>query len=84
MNTDKTLWQRINIPIKIGVTFAILAIILYVLGLIRNHGVGITFWSVVVGSFISALVWGVGSFIIALWGWFIWGILFGKTDSGAE
>lgn len=60
-----TIWNRLNGPLKIGVGFALAAIILTVVGIFRDPGTPITAWSLIVGSLISGLVWGLISWAIA-------------------
>ena len=62
---SKNLWQRLDGPLKIGVVFAALGIILTIIGVFRDPSVPITVWSLGMGSLISGLVWGVVSWGIA-------------------
>ncbi|MDX1523651.1 MAG: hypothetical protein R3264_18630 [Anaerolineae bacterium] len=61
----KNLWQRLDGPAKIGLSFAALGIILTIIGIFRDPTVPITPWSLGMGSLISGLVWGVVSWGIA-------------------
>jgi hypothetical protein len=61
----KNLWQRLDGPLKIGLVFAALGIILTIIGIFRDPTVPLTFWSLGMGSLISGLVWGVVSWGIA-------------------
>ncbi len=65
MNLFRRAWQTLNGPLKIGVSFAIIAITLTIIGIFRDPGTPITAWSLIVGSLISGLVWGVVSWAIA-------------------
>ena len=58
-------WSRLNGPLKIGLCFALAAIILTIIGIFRDPGTPVTAWSLTVGSLISGLVWGLVSWAIA-------------------
>lgn len=57
--------RRLSGPLKIGVSFALGAIILTIIGVFRDPGTPITAWSLIVGSLISGLTWGLVSWAIA-------------------
>jgi hypothetical protein len=57
--------RRLGGPLKIGVSFALGAIILTIIGVFRDPGTPITAWSLIVGSLISGLTWGLVSWAIA-------------------
>lgn len=59
-------WRGLSGPLKIGFSFAAIAIVLTVVGIFRDPGTPITAWSLIVGSLISGLTWGVVSWAIAL------------------
>lgn len=59
------LWQRLDGPLKIGLTFAILGIVLTIIGIFRDPTTPVTAWSLGVGSLISGGVWGLVSWAIA-------------------
>lgn len=61
----KTLWQRLDGPMKIGLSFALLGIILTVIGIFRDPTTPVTAWSLGVGSLISGATWGLVSWAIA-------------------
>ncbi len=61
----KNLWQKLDGPLKIGLVFALLGIALTVIGIFRDPTTPITAWSLVVGSLISGLTWGLVSWAIA-------------------
>ena len=61
----KDRWQHLSGPLKIGFSFALLAILLTVIGIFRDPGTPITAWSLIVGSVISGAVWGLVSWAIA-------------------
>jgi len=61
----KSRWTRLSGPLKIGLSFALLAIILTIIGIFRDPGTPITAWSLIVGSLISGGVWGLVSWGIA-------------------
>jgi F0F1-type ATP synthase assembly protein I len=65
MTNDKNWWQRLNGPLKIGLGFALAAIILTVIGIFRDPGTPVTAWSLIVGSLIGGVTWGVVSWAIA-------------------
>ena len=61
----KNLWQRLNGPLKIGLFFALLGIVLTIVGIFRDPTTPVTAWSLGVGSLISGLTWGLVSWAIA-------------------
>ena len=65
MVAPKNLWQRLDGPLKIGVTFAVLGIILTLIGIFRDPTTPVTAWSRFMGTLISGTVWGVVSWAIA-------------------
>jgi hypothetical protein len=56
---------RLSGPLKIGLGFATLAIVLTIVGILRDPGTPVTAWSIIVGSLISGLTWGVVSWAVA-------------------
>jgi hypothetical protein len=65
MTLAKTLWQKLDGPLKIGLSCAVLGIILTIVGILRDPTTPITVWSIGMGSLISGLVWGLVSWAIA-------------------
>ncbi|MBC7263543.1 MAG: hypothetical protein H5T64_04195 [Chloroflexi bacterium] len=66
MSTEKakpTLWQRISGPVKVGLFFALVAIILSLIGLIRDSNLSLQNFVLVV--LISGGSWGLVSWAIA-------------------
>jgi hypothetical protein len=61
----RNLWQRLNGPTKIGLGFAIVGIVLTVIGVFRDPTTPVNAWSLGVGSLISGLTWGIVSWAIA-------------------
>jgi hypothetical protein len=61
----KSLWRRMNGPLKIGVIFAVIGIVLTVIGIFRDPTVPVTAWSIGMGALISGGTWGVVSWAIA-------------------
>ena len=61
----KNLWQRLDGPLKVGISFALLGIILTIIGIFRDPTTPITAWSLGMGSLISGVVWGAVSWGIA-------------------
>lgn len=59
------LWQRLDGPLKVGLSFALLGIILTIIGIFRDPTTPITAWSLGIGSLISGLTWGLVSWAIA-------------------
>jgi hypothetical protein len=57
--------NSLNGPLKIGLGFALAGIILTVVGIFRDPGTPVTAWSLIVGSLISGLTWGLISWAIA-------------------
>jgi hypothetical protein len=62
---SKNLWQRLDGPLKVGVIFAALGIILTIIGIFRDPTTPVTAWSLGVGSLISGVTWGLVSWAIA-------------------
>lgn len=60
-----SLWQRLDGPLKIGLGFALFGILLTVVGILRDPSTPITAWSLIVGSLISGVTWGLVSWAIA-------------------
>jgi hypothetical protein len=56
---------RLSGPLKIGAGFALGAIMLTIIGVFRDPGTPVTAWSLIVGSLISGLTWGLVSWAIA-------------------
>ncbi len=65
MSAAKNLWQRLDGPLKVGLSCAVLGIILTVIGIFKDPTTPVTLWSITVGSLIAALVWGIVSWAIA-------------------
>ena len=65
MAAVKNLWHRLDGPLKIGVSFALLGITLTIIGIVRDPTTPITAWSIFMGSLIAGGVWGVVSWAIA-------------------
>lgn len=65
MNLFRHGWQTLNGPLKIGLSFAGIAIVLTIVGIFRDPSTPITVWSLTVGSLISGFVWGIVSWAIA-------------------
>lgn len=61
----KNWWQRLDGPLKVGLIFAVLGIILTIVGILRDPTTPVTAWSLGVGSLISGLTWGLVSWAIA-------------------
>jgi hypothetical protein len=63
--SSKTLWRRLNGPIKIGIVFAAAGILLTVVGIFRDPTTPVNAWSLGMGALISGGTWGVVSWAIA-------------------
>src|SRR5574341_1984731 len=61
----KNWWQRLDGPLKVGLVFAALGIILTIVGIFRDPTTPATAWSLGVGSLISGVTWGLVSWAIA-------------------
>ncbi len=61
----KNWWQRLNGPLKVGLVFAVMGIILTIVGIFRDPTTPVTAWSLGVGSLISGVTWGLVSWAIA-------------------
>jgi uncharacterized BrkB/YihY/UPF0761 family membrane protein len=62
---SKNIWQRLDGPFKVGLVFAVLAIVLTIVGIFRDPTTPVTAWSLGVGSLISGVTWGLVSWAIA-------------------
>ncbi len=62
---SKTWFSKLSGPLKIGLGFALAAVILTVIGIFRDPGTPVTAWSLGVGSLVSGLTWGLVSWAIA-------------------
>lgn len=65
INKPKNWWQRLDGPLKVGLVFAALGIILTIVGIFRDPTTPVTAWSLGVGSLISGVTWGLVSWAIA-------------------
>lgn len=65
MASNKNLWQKLDGPLKIGMSFALLGIVLTIIGVFRDPATPVTAWSLGMGTLISGGVWGVVSWAIA-------------------
>ncbi len=61
----KNLWQRMDGPLKIGFTFAVIGMSLTVIGIFRDPTTPITAWSLGIGSLIGGGTWGLVSWAIS-------------------
>ncbi len=59
------MWQRLDGPLKIGISCAILGVALTLIGIFRDPTTPVTAWSIFMGTLISGGVWGVVSWAIA-------------------
>jgi hypothetical protein len=60
-----SLWRRLNGPTKIGLGFAVVGILLTVIGVFRDPTTPVNAWSLIVGALISGGTWGLVSWAIA-------------------
>lgn len=65
MASNKNFWQKLDGPLKIGLSFALLGIVLTIIGVFRDPATPVTAWSLGMGTLISGGVWGVVSWAIA-------------------
>jgi hypothetical protein len=65
MTMHRTLWTRLSGPVKVGITFAVIAIALSLFGIIRNPDTPATIQTVLIATVISGLTWGLISWAIA-------------------
>lgn len=61
----KNWWQRLDGPLKVGLAFAVLGIVLTIVGIFRDPTTPVTAWSLGIGSLISGVTWGLVSWAIA-------------------
>jgi hypothetical protein len=62
---DRNLWRRLNGPLKIGLSFAVIGILLTIIGILRDPTTPVNAWSLGMGALISGGTWGVVSWAIA-------------------
>ena len=65
MHYLKGWWQGLSGPIKIGIVFAAVAMVLTVIGIFRDPTTPVNAWSLGMGCLISGGTWGVVSWAIA-------------------
>lgn len=65
MQRLKAWWLRREGPVKIGIVFAVVGIVLTIIGIMRDPTTPATVWSIGMGSLIAGGVWGVVSWAIA-------------------
>ncbi|MDM8527061.1 hypothetical protein QUF58_02510 [Anaerolineales bacterium HSG24] len=65
MNNLKQLGQRLDGPTKVGLTFAIIGILLTIIGIFRDPTTPVTLWSLTAGTVIAGGTWGIVSWAIA-------------------
>lgn len=58
-------WRAMSGPVKIGLAFALVAILLSVVGIVRNPDTPATLQTVLIATVISGLTWGLISWAIA-------------------
>ena len=58
-------WSRLSGPVKVGLAFGLVAILLSVIGVARNPDVPFSVQSVLIATTISGLVWGIIAWAIA-------------------
>ncbi len=61
----KERFSNLSAPVKIGIIFAAIAIVLTVVGVVRDPGTPVNLWTLTVGSLISGAMWGLVSWAIA-------------------
>ncbi len=57
--------KTLSTPVKIGLIFAAIAIVLTVVGVVRDPGTPVNAWTLIVGSLISGGMWGLVSWAVA-------------------
>ncbi len=57
--------KTLSAPVKIGIVFAAIAIVLTVVGVLRDPGTPVNLWTLTVGSLISGATWGLVSWAVA-------------------
>ena len=62
---DATPRRPIGLPVKIGLLFAAIAIILSVVGVIRNPNTPVTAQTLLIAAVVSGLTWGLISWAIS-------------------
>lgn len=62
---NRSLWERMGGPSKIGIVFAVVGIVLTIVGVFRDPTTPVNAWSLGMGALISGLTWGVVSWAIA-------------------
>jgi len=58
------LWQRLSGPVKLGVVFAVIGMVLTIVGVLRDPSTPDTLWALGIGALLSGVTWGVVSWAI--------------------
>lgn len=61
----KEFWTRLSGPVKVGLTFFLLAVVLSVVGILRNPDTPANLQSVFIATVISGVTWGLIAWAIA-------------------
>jgi hypothetical protein len=61
----RNVWQRLSGPVKIGLIFALIAIVLSLFGLLRNPDTPVSLQTILIATVISGGTWGLVSWAIA-------------------
>lgn len=57
-------WHRLSGPLKLGLVFAAIGVVLTIVGVLRDPNTPDTLWALGIGALISGLTWGVVSWAI--------------------
>ena len=60
-----TFWSRLSGPVKVGLTFFLLAVVLSIVGILRNPDIPANPQSILIATAISGLTWGLIAWAIA-------------------
>ncbi len=62
---NRTVWARLSGPVKVGLTFFLVAVLLSVVGIVRNPDTPATVQTILIATTISGLTWGLIAWAVA-------------------
>jgi hypothetical protein len=65
MDRTRSFWSRLSGPIKIGLIFCLIAVVLSVAGIVRNPDTPATLQTILIATTISGLTWGLIAWAVA-------------------
>ncbi|MDQ4074831.1 MAG: hypothetical protein M3220_01150 [Chloroflexota bacterium] len=62
---NSNLWSRLSGPVKVGLTFFLIAVVLSMVGILRNPDTPATMQTILIATVISGVTWGLISWAVA-------------------